>query len=235
MLKYILSDIEGTTTNIDFVHKVLFPYFINNINLLDNCSNSEKRNAAYQDIKNTVLKEEGKKLEFVEDVKTQLIHYCKIDRKHPALKTLQGMLWQIAYNNGDLKAHIYPDVVPNFKHWQTKGITLGIYSSGSVLAQHLLFENSVEGNIKGLFSNFYDTQVGHKRDSNSYSNIIKDLGIKASEILFLSDIEEELLAAKQAGISGVLLCREKSNCQSQFFVADTFNGVNNFISSNYGI
>lgn len=235
MLQYILTDIEGTTTKIDFVHKTLFPFFVDNIDLLDACDNTTKRDEAYQAIQETTWQEEGIKLESIAAIKAQLIHYVSIDRKHPALKNLQGLVWQIGYTEGILKAHLYKDVLANLKLWKSMGLQLGVYSSGSVQAQHLLFENSVEGNLKNLFSNFYDTQVGHKRDEESYKNIIKDLSIDANEILFLSDIEEELSAAKKVGINGVLLCRDQKNELSQFTVASSFDEVSTFIKKNYGI
>lgn len=235
MLKFILTDIEGTTTDVDFVLGILFPYFMENIDLLDHCSDETARDLAYQDVIDTVAEEEKRNISDIADIKQQLLFYCKTDRKHPALKKLQGMVWKEGYLNGDLKAHLYSDVVPNLVKWKDENLQLGVYSSGSVQAQHLLFEHSVNGDIKELFSAFYDTHVGHKREVESYNNIAKDLGIDSKHILFLSDIEEELEAAEKAGMKGVLLCRNEWKDDSQYFTAKDFYQVSQFIEKEYGI
>src|SRR5690606_47121 len=112
------------------------------------------------------------------------------DKKDPLLKKIQGEIWQTGYENGELKGHIYPDVPEAFKRWLAKGLKLGIYSSGSILAQKLLFKYSVFGDLDQYISANFDTSVGPKREVQSYHNIAKELGLAAKEILFLSDIEE---------------------------------------------
>lgn len=206
-IKYILTDIEGTTTSIDFVHKELFPYFIENVDLLRTTLSTHPRiDAILDSVKTTVLEEENIFLEreFCID---KLVYWCQTDRKHPALKEAQGLVWQLAYEKGEVKGHFYADVLPALEAWKAKGLNIGIYSSGSVGAQKLIVTYSVFGNISNYFSNYFDTAVGHKREVNSYKNIQAALGIPANEILFLSDITEELNAAQTAGMQTIQLVR----------------------------
>ena len=137
-----------------------------------------------------------------------LLHWIKTDRKHPALKDLQGLIWEGGYVSGQIKGHVYKDVPVALKAWKEAGLTLGVYSSGSVKAQHLIFEFSTEGNLRPYFSNHFDTAVGHKREVASYSNISNLLKVEPSEILFLSDIKEELDAAREAGMQTIQLVRQ---------------------------
>ena len=206
-IKYILTDIEGTTTSIDFVHKELFPYFVEHIDLLrTTLSQDPKIIKALEAVKATVLEEEGIVLEreFCID---KLVYWCQTDRKHPALKEAQGIVWKLAYEKGEVKGHFYEDVLPALQSWTAQGLKLGIYSSGSVGAQKLIVAYSIFGDISAYFSNYFDTAVGHKREIQSYQNIQQSLNIPAENILFLSDITQELDAAKAAGMQTIQLVR----------------------------
>lgn len=206
-MQFILTDIEGTTTDINFVHKILFPYSFENLpgfvraNLQD-----PSVVQALEQTRQTLL-EEGLPAESTEDLINGLLSWITADRKHPALKLLQGLIWKLGYDSGGFKGHVYPDVVPALERWKQLGIPMGIYSSGSVGAQKLLFGHSEYGDLNGFFSHNFDTAVGHKRGVTSYQNIATQLGIAPSEILFLSDIEEELDAAKAAGMQCLQLLR----------------------------
>jgi 1,2-dihydroxy-3-keto-5-methylthiopentene dioxygenase len=122
------------------------------------------------------------------------------DRKSTALKALQGIIWRDGYLNGDFTGHLYPDVLPALEKWKAQGIDLYVYSSGSVAAQKLLFGYSDEGDITHLFTGYFDTLVGAKREVQSYRNIAEHLGHAPGTILFLSDIHQELDAAEAAGL-----------------------------------
>jgi enolase-phosphatase E1 len=129
------------------------------------------------------------------------------DRKHTALKALQGMIWLDGYRSQDFTAHVYPDVAPQLQAWHAAGHRLAVYSSGSVAAQKLLFGNSDAGDLLPLFNAFFDTEVGHKRDADSYLLIADRLNRSTGDILFLSDVVAELDAARDAGMRTALLDR----------------------------
>jgi enolase-phosphatase E1 len=154
------------------------------------------------------LLEEGKNAEGVEMLIVTLLDWIKTDRKHPALKTLQGLLWQEGYETGAFQGHVYPDVLPRLQQWRAQGIGLGIYSSGSVAAQRLLFGYSVFGDLNNLFDHNFDTAVGHKKEPAAYQHILQVLGLPAEALLFLSDVEAELDAAQAVGIKTIQLVRE---------------------------
>jgi enolase-phosphatase E1 len=178
--------------------------------------------------KRTVAEEENKAIDDKEAIQ-YLEHWCRTDRKHPALKALQGMIWEKGYKNGQLKGHIYPEVPAMLKTWKEKGIKLGIYSSGSVPAQKLLFGYSEAGNLTPNFSDYFDTVVGHKRELQSYKNITLALGLPATEILFLSDIELELDAAREAGMQTIKLIRPGTDTNSTHKTAKNFDEVNSLL------
>ena len=129
------------------------------------------------------------------------------DRKHTALKALQGMIWRDGYRSADFTAHIYPDAAMQLRAWHAAGLPLAVYSSGSVPAQKLFFGNSDAGDLTGLFSGWYDTAMGGKREPDSYAGIAESIGVRPHEVLFLSDVVEELDAARLAGMQTVLVDR----------------------------
>ncbi len=209
-MKFILMDVEGTTTSISFVHETLFPYAKEKMEsfILSNLEHPEVI-SSLELVKEDAAKE-GLGALNTESCISLLLRWIEEDRKHFALKTLQGLIWDEGYKSGVIKGHVYEDVLPAFKKWKEKGLTLGIYSSGSVKAQHLIFEYSTAGNLRPYLSDHFDTKVGHKREITSYQTISKELGLHSSDILFLSDIKEELDAAKEAGMKTTQLVRESS-------------------------
>lgn len=228
-IHYILTDIEGTTTAIDFVHKILFPYAAKHLaSFLQQPQPQDIQTtieAALTQVKETILAETTDTETSLERCLKHLERWIETDRKHPALKTIQGMIWRIGYENGDFKGHIYDDVLPALTHWREQGIQLGIYSSGSVAAQKLLFGNLPEGNITPLFAHNFDTKVGHKQDVTSYQNIAKQLTINPENILFLSDVEAELHAANQALMQTIQLVRENTIPSKQFRTVADFSEI----------
>lgn len=206
-IKYILTDIEGTTSSVKFVYDILFPYFRNHISeVKDLTQNSEVQQA----IKKTVeLAEslENKKIRSIDEVLDTLLRWSMEDRKVTPLKTLQGILWEKGYKNGEIQGHVYPDVAPALRKWKEQDLELGVFSSGSVSAQKLIFGYSEVGDLKPFFSNYFDTTTGGKRETETYTSICGILDLKPEEILFLSDISEELEAAQAAGLQTVQLTR----------------------------
>jgi enolase-phosphatase E1 len=196
----ILTDIEGTTTPIAFVRDVLFPYARARLPDFLQVHAAEPEVAAA--VAETDHLAEGR------DALSVLLDWLDADAKVTPLKTLQGLIWDEGYRRGDLKGVIYPDVPPVLRRWHSAGVRLYVYSSGSEAAQKLLFGHSEAGDLTGLFSGFFDTRVGPKREAASYAGIAKALGLPAAEMMFLSDIAEELDAAFAAGMTVCQLVRE---------------------------
>lgn len=214
--KVILLDIEGTTSAIDFVHSTMFDYARNNLSgfLISTFESEETieslevfaRNENY-----TSLAAFCEGASSTEEKITRIVNLAsqrmKEDSKATGLKALQGLVWRKGFNNGELKGHIYPDVPSAFSRWQASGIIIAIYSSGSILAQKIYFANTTFGNLGTQIAHHFDTTFGPKRISASYENIANNLHINAENILFFSDITEELDAAKVAGMATGLIIR----------------------------
>ncbi|MDH4467539.1 MAG: acireductone synthase [Bacteriovoracaceae bacterium] len=233
MIKFILMDVEGTTTSKDFVYETLFPYayaeyesFIKeNIHLP----------AVQEIVKEVAVHVVG------EDGKDALIPKCleiiknwaKNDLKIAPLKKLQGMIWEAGYKSGKIFGHVYPEVKEAYQDWTVgKNLKLGIYSSGSVLAQKMLFKYSMLGDLTPYLSFHFDTSVGNKREKNSYSNIANALNLSGEEILFLSDTPEELEAAQEAKFRVLQIVRDEEGDKKSrqlFKTAANFNfNINSF-------
>jgi enolase-phosphatase E1 len=205
---YILMDIEGTTSSISFVKDVLFPYFLLNIDDINKLSNIKEVKYAFGEVLRIVKREENRDITTSEEVILELKKWSVQDLKITPLKTLQGILWQKGYQNGELLGHVYDDVPVMLENWNFLGKKMGIFSSGSVNAQKLLFSHSVKGNLSIYFSNYFDSNIGSKRDSDTYSLITKILALPSNRILFLSDVIEELAAADMAGMKTIQITRE---------------------------
>lgn len=201
----IVTDIEGTTTDINFVHKVLFPYA--HAELPDFLRANADTPAVVEQI-DAVRSEMGAPDATLETVIAQLLHWIETDQKVTPLKALQGMVWADGYQRGDFKGHLYSDVAPTLRQWKDLGKALYVYSSGSVQAQKLLFGYSDAGDLTPLFSGYFDTHIGHKREATAYQRIVAELDLPPAAVLFLSDVIEELDAAKQAGMQTLQLVRE---------------------------
>ena len=88
------------------------------------------------------------------------------DRKSTALKTLQGRIWQEGYRRGELHGEVFPDVPVALKKWNDAGIDVRIYSSGSILAQQLLFSTTRDGDLTRYLRGYFDTTTGAKTESS---------------------------------------------------------------------
>ncbi len=204
MIRAIVTDIEGTTSSLSFVKDVLFPYAREH--LADYVAVHADEPAVREQL-DAVAREVGRELSLEEAI-AQLLRWIEEDKKITSLKTLQGMIWENGYRSGDFTGHFYEDAVRNFRAWREKGIRLYVYSSGSVHAQKLLFGFSDYGDLTPLISGYFDTRIGHKRETSSYEIIASEIGVRAGDILFLSDIVEELDAACTAGMHTRWLVRE---------------------------
>ncbi|MFW7378048.1 MAG: acireductone synthase [Oligoflexus sp.] len=231
---YILTDIEGTTTDIDFVHTTLFPYSLERIaEFVTRHHKSQPEIQSALELVEKTLNEESKiSSPELKDCIKALETWIREDRKHPGLKLIQGHIWKSGYMDGDFQGHVYDDVRPMLEKWRESGYHLGVYSSGSVQAQKLLFSHSSAGDLTSLFAAYFDTAIGHKRETKSYKNIALNLQVSdPKQVIFLSDIEEELAAAEQAGMNTILLDRNGlSEAASNRFIAKDFYGVDQLIS-----
>ena len=201
--RVVLTDIEGTTSSISFVKNVLFPYARKALPAFVAEHGQEPEVRRWLDV---VAAEIGGACQDALVVET-LQGWIDQDRKHTALKALQGMIWKSGYERGDYQAHFYPEVAAVLKGWHAQGKTLYVYSSGSVPAQKQFFGFSEAGDLTALVSGWFDTEIGGKREADSYRNIVKAIGVPAGEIVFLSDVVEELDAAREAGLQTRLLDR----------------------------
>ena len=149
------------------------------------------------------------------------------DSKCPALKSLQGKIWQEGYRKGELHGEVYPDVPPALDRWSRQGKIICIFSSGSVLAQKLLFGSTSAGDLTGFLRAYFDTTTGPKNAPGSYLRIAKTLALKAPDILFISDVAKELDAARDAGMQTALCVRTESTDRvtSAHRVIKSFEGI----------
>lgn len=189
-LRAVLLDIEGTTSSIAFVAEVLFPYA--RARLLDFAAAHPE---ALADVPG-------------EDKLATLHAWMDEDRKETLLKDIQGQIWAQGYADGSLAGHVYPDTPVALRRWRDAGLAVHIYSSGSIAAQRLLFGHSIAGDLTPLIDGYFDTTTGPKREAASYAAIAAALGLSPEELLFVSDAEAEVSAARAAGMAAVLIDRD---------------------------
>jgi len=218
-IRGVLLDIEGTTTPISFVHDVLFSYaraalkdyLATNWNSTETIADVARlRDENASDIKEQLSPPkllQGKVDDEISAMATYLNWLIDRDRKSPALKSLQGKIWRQGYLDGTLKAELFDDVPAALARWREAGITVNIFSSGSVLAQKLLFAYTKAGDFSDLIDNYFDTTMGPKSDVGSYRHIAASLDLPSQSILFISDVVAELDAASLAGMETVLCMR----------------------------
>jgi enolase-phosphatase E1 len=205
----VLTDIEGTTTSLAFVKDVLFPHSTRELPAFVRAHRADPEVLAQLAEVCKTAREEGTPLavEDLDGIGRQLLAWIKEDRKHGALKWLQGRLWKQGYESGAYLGHVYPDVPVELRRWREAGTRVAVYSSGSVEAQQLLFRHSEAGDLSPLFDAWFDTSLGSKRDPAAYERILEKLEAPPGQVLFLSDAEEELDAARVARLRTLQLIR----------------------------
>ena len=238
-IKVLLLDIEGTTTPVDFVYKTLFPYANRKVEgfLLQHFRDLELQPvlaelaAQQQRDEREGLRPPAWNQETQESRLRSTIAYVHWlmtrDSKCTPLKALQGKIWQLGYTNGELHGEVYADVPPAFARWRRQAREICIYSSGSVLAQQLLFRSTSAGDLTADISAFYDTAIGPKTESESYRRIVESRRRAPSEMLFISDTIKEIDAARLAGLQATLCVREPvgTNDHSPHRTIRTFDEV----------
>jgi enolase-phosphatase E1 len=209
-VRLALLDIEGTTTPMSFVYDVLFPYARARLSAYLRAHASEDE---LRDVLATLRvewHEDARKGEQPPDwaladvpaAARYLEWLMERDRKSPSLKRIQGEIWKAGFDAGELRGELFADVGPAFRRWKDSGIDIAIYSSGSILAQKLIFAE-----LLPFISAFFDTAVGPKRSADSYRRIAQDTKHPPEQILFVSDVAEELNAALDAGFQILLAVR----------------------------
>jgi len=218
-IQWILTDIEGTTTEVSFVYDILFPYFRAHMDQWKTVD-SAPMNDVLEQTRVLVLEEQSINLTNKEAIFDQLRQWSIEDRKVTPLKTFQGMVWEQGFKSGAIKGHMYPDVKPALQRWLNGGLKLAIFSSGSIAAQKQLFGFSTEGDLTPYFSAYFDTTTGMKRDEQTYQLIVQQLNAPANSVLFLSDIHQELEAAHATGLRTLQLVRPGTQANWSWCVAD---------------
>lgn len=221
-VRAILLDIEGTTTPVEFVYEVLFPYARRHVREFVKLNYSD---AGLQSDISALRAEQRSDIEQgqeppawlvkeadaeVESVTNYVYWLMDQDRKSKGLKSLQGKIWEGGYRDGSLKSQVYPDIPPAFKRWRDQQRSIYIFSSGSVLAQKLLFAHTTGGDLTNYLSGYFDTTVGPKTAAASYRSISETIGHTADNVLFTSDVTAELDAAQSAGMTTALCVRSEA-------------------------
>ncbi|MBI2809679.1 MAG: acireductone synthase [Candidatus Melainabacteria bacterium] len=231
----ILIDIEGTTSAISFVYDVLFPFARTELReylrLNWRAANVQKalaylavdlgysntadwfNSAEVRQIDPDCVGDADRETDKISEIAHQNLVVAEVERlmnddvKSTGLKELQGLIWAVGYGQGKLSSHVFDDVAPAFKEWKEAGVALCIFSSGSINAQKVFFKHTKDGDLSDYLSGYYDTTTGPKREAESYRLIAADAGFNPSQCLFLSDVEPELQAARDAGMKVALVAR----------------------------
>jgi enolase-phosphatase E1 len=221
-ISHLLLDIEGTTCPVSFVADTLFPYAAHRLSdfLRQRQDNEAVRQLVFEadqawrtdtDPEATTLRQQlvhSKQARAEAGIAEQgVAPYLQLlirqDRKLTALKDLQGLIWQAGYASGDLVAPLFADVPGALERWHRAGVELAVYSSGSVPAQQLLYGHTQRGDLRQLFSHWFDTRTGPKQDSESYTTISESMGVRPHQVLFISDALAECEAAHEAGMAAL--------------------------------
>jgi enolase-phosphatase E1 len=215
----VVLDIEGTTTPISFVYDVLFPYARTH---LGDFLTTHGATGLLGEVDRQLREEHAADVARGDsppplpadvsggnaiDLEPYVLWLMDRDRKSPGLKLLQGMIWQRGFSDGTLRGELFPDVAPALERWREQSIDVAIYSSGSVLAQRLIFGHTPAGDLTPRINQFFDATIGPKRSADSYRHIASELRHAPSHLLFLSDVHAELSAARAAGFQTMLCVR----------------------------
>jgi enolase-phosphatase E1 len=213
-ISHVLLDLEGTTCPVSFVAGSLFPYAAKHLKRFVDIHKEEPRVDALLKATEQAWRQDNNPMAqgLLAEPGADVIAYLQLlisqDRKLTSLKELQGLIWKEGYDSGDLKGPLFSDVTPALRRWHQEGIVLAVYSSGSIAAQQLLYGHSTEGDLRNLFSHWFDTKTGPKQDVGSYRAICQAMGVDGAKILFISDSLMECKAAHAAEMQVLFSDRE---------------------------
>lgn len=215
-VRAILLDIEGTTTPVEFVHQVLFPYARARVRDHLNERDVVALRAEYRAESPQSGLPPWNAADSAGSAEAYVYWLMDRDRKSTALKELQGRIWEAGYRAGELqgKGEVYPDVRPALERWRQAGKDIAIFSSGSIQAQRNLFGNTTAGDLSSFLSAYFDTTTGPKREAGSFGRIAAALRRAPHDVLFVSDVTDELDAARQAGMQTALCVRGSGSATS---------------------
>ena len=236
-IRCILLDIEGTTTPIAFVHEVLFPfarsrvrsYLAEHFDTPETLADLAKLREDYAtDVRHNLrppMLIAGTRNAEIDSFVVYVQWLIDRDRKSTGLKSLQGKIWRQGYFEGTLKAPLFADVAPALERWHREGLGIGIFSSGSLLAQKLLFAHTEAGDVTRFIDSYFDTTIGKKTEVESYRRIAAALILPSKEVLFISDVVGEIEAAKAAGVETLLCVRPGNHVQPH---PERYRNIQNF-------
>ena len=220
-IRHLLLDIEGTTCPVSFVSKTLFPYAKHSLGRFIAIHQNDKEvrvilEAAVQEwlqdraeiSRNLRDKYPGDAIKAPGAITEYLLHLINIDKKSTALKDIQGKIWRKGYQCGELKGALFPETATSFQQWTQQKILISSYSSGSIQAQQLLYQHSIDGDLSANIHQWFDTHTGPKKSSSSYATISQRLNSPSENILFVSDNPDECNAARGAGLATLFSLRE---------------------------
>lgn len=219
--KLILLDIEGTVSPLAFVHEVMFPY-------------ARERAATWLEVHwgheaiSRLARDAGvASFADASEAWAALDRLMDADAKVTGLKQIQGLIWEEGFRGGDLRSPLFDDVPAALRRWSGRGVEIRAYSSGSIQAQKLFFAHTAWGDLTPFFSGYYDTTTGSKKEADSYRAIAADCGLAPEEILFISDLTDELDAARDAGMPTSLALRPGNPPQAKggHFPIATFGDI----------
>ena len=237
-VSHVLLDIEGTTCPVSYVTETLFPYASANLApYLETRQQEADIQALIQELETLWRQDtdqeardllgrprESAELSGVGEILPYLNFLIRRDRKVTPLKDLQGKIWADGYARGELIGPLFDDVPTSLRRWQQQGLVLAVYSSGSIAAQQLIYQHSNHGDLRSMFSHWFDTHTGSKHDPSSYTLIAETMGCAPQAILFVSDSDSELQAASQSGLQ--VVCSPREGDKSKDF--RTYPAINTF-------
>ncbi|MBV7317227.1 acireductone synthase [Shewanella sp. NIFS-20-20] len=222
-IRAIIVDTAGTTTDLDFIHNILFPYSAKVLpEFIHQHQNDFLVDFCLSDVRDIALEPEAD----LERVIAILQQWVVEDRKATPLKTLQGMIWKQGYARGEFTGHIYPDFIAAIERYHQQKLRIYSFSSGSADAQSMLFGHSDGGDLNPLFNGHFDTRTGSKLDKQAYQNIINTISLTGKQILFVSDNIDELKAAASAGMKVCHMVRQAGMSTGQFNQISSFDELN---------
>ncbi|NMH66245.1 acireductone synthase [Shewanella salipaludis] len=218
-IRAIVVDTAGTTTDLNFIQEILFPYSVKALPefLEQNQTNVLVENCLC-DTREIALEPEADLARTTEILQ----QWVAEDRKATPLKTLQGLIWKQGYTKVDFKGHIYPDFIEAIRRYAEQKLRVYSFSSGSVDAQKLLFSHSDAGDLTPLFNGHFDTRTGNKQDKQAYCNILNTISLSPKQVLFVSDVVEELKAADAAGMLTCQMVRSPAQATGRFRQVKSF-------------
>jgi enolase-phosphatase E1 len=230
-VRAFLLDIEGTTTPIAFVYDILFPYARRELAaFLRAQAGSPDVRAAVRRLRDEHRAESEAApppwtASEIDSALAYLQWLMDADRKSTALKALQGLVWEEGFRKGELQGEVYPDVPIALARWRRQGRSTFIYSSGSVLAQRLIFAHTEAGDLTPLLAGYFDTTTGPKKEAASYRRIAAEIGVDPADVFFVSDSADEVAAARGAGLRAALCARDGTVPSTGVAVVGSFDAL----------